>query len=431
VVQQHARRGAGGGDQRPEPVGQAVRQGVLGAGVEEPLPDLRLRSSAHVSIVSRNNRYVYRPVHAVVVDVQVVMRVVFVHGACVRDGSWWWHRTAELLAERGVPSVAPALPSCGEAGGPGGVGGGGLTEDVTAVRRALLAADEPTVVVAHSYGGIVASAAAAGIGWVRHLLLVSSYLPEVGQSLSDFGDDAPAPFLDVDPDAGTFGVRPELLVDTFLHDCDAEVQAQAAGHLARQSLQVIGQPVTAAAWQQVPSTYLVCARDRGTPPHRQREFARRAGAVVEIDAGHHPFLSRPDAVRDLLLDLADEPGRHPGGQEAEAGAEEELLRRAYAAFNSQDLDALLALVSEDVDWPDGARRLRGAAAVRAHWTEQWVRTHTHDEPVAFTRLPDGRTAVLVEQVVRSLDGSVLARRSFRHVHRIADSRILRLDTEDV
>ena len=34
------------------------------------------------------------------------MRVVFVHGACVRDGQWWWHRTAELLLERGVTSVA-------------------------------------------------------------------------------------------------------------------------------------------------------------------------------------------------------------------------------------------------------------------------------------------------------------------------------------
>jgi hypothetical protein len=42
------------------------------------------------------------------------MRVVFVHGACVKDGSWWWHRTAELLAERDVASEAPALPSCGE-----------------------------------------------------------------------------------------------------------------------------------------------------------------------------------------------------------------------------------------------------------------------------------------------------------------------------
>ena len=59
----------------------------------------------------------------------------------------------------------------------------------------------------------------------------------------------------------------------------------------------------AAAWQQVPTTYLVCAQDRGTPPELQREFARRAGKVVELDAGHHPFLSQPAAVRDLVLSL--------------------------------------------------------------------------------------------------------------------------------
>ncbi|WP_257033198.1 alpha/beta fold hydrolase [Streptomyces sp. 1331.2] len=64
-----------------------------------------------------------------------------------------------------------------------------------------------------------------------------------------------------------------------------------------------GQPVGAAAWQQVPSTYLVCARDRGTPPRLQRDFARRAGSMVELDSGHHPFLSQPDTVRDLLLSL--------------------------------------------------------------------------------------------------------------------------------
>ncbi|MEU8686796.1 alpha/beta hydrolase [Streptomyces sp. NPDC048611] len=231
------------------------------------------------------------------------MRVVFVHGACVRDGAWWWHRTAELLEERGVLSVAPALPSCGEAELPAGAAGPGLPEDIAAVRQALLDSDEPTVVVAHSYGGIVTADAAAGVGTIRHLVMVSSYLPEVGQSLSDFGDADPAPFLDIDPDTGTFGVRPEFLVNTFLQDCDPEVQAQAAHHLARQSVQVTGQPVRAAAWQQVPSTYLICTQDRGTPPRLQREFARRAGSVVELDTGHHPFLSRPTAVRDLLLSL--------------------------------------------------------------------------------------------------------------------------------
>jgi pimeloyl-ACP methyl ester carboxylesterase len=231
------------------------------------------------------------------------MRVVFVHGACVRDGSWWWHRTAQLLLDRGVASDTPALPSCGEAGVPAGAGGPGLAEDVAAVRLVLEDGDEPTIVVAHSYGGIVTAEAAAGVDAVRRLVLVSSYLPEVGQSLSDLGDGNPASFLDIDPDAGTFGVCPELLVDTFLHDCDADIQSQAAGHLARQNLQVTGQPVGAAAWQQVPTTYLVCARDRGTPARLQREFAGRAGNVVELDSGHHPFLSQPAAVRDLILNL--------------------------------------------------------------------------------------------------------------------------------
>jgi len=235
--------------------------------------------------------------------VGVAVRVVFVHGACVQDGSWWWHRTGKQLQERGVSSVAPALPSCGETGQPGGAGGPGLAEDVAAVRQVLRDGDEPTVVVAHSYGGIVTAEAAMGVESVRHLLLISSYLPEVGQSLSDFGDGGPAPFLDVDPDAGTFGVRPELLVDTFLQDCDPEVHAAAVGHLARQSVQVIGQPVGVAAWQQLPSTYLVCAQDRGTPARLQREYAGRAGRVVELEAGHHPFLSQPEAVRDLVLGL--------------------------------------------------------------------------------------------------------------------------------
>jgi hypothetical protein len=42
---------------------------------------------------------------------------------------------------------------------------------------------------------------------------------------------------------------------------------------------------------------------RGTPAGRQREFASRAGSVVELDAGHHPFLSQPAEVRDLIVGL--------------------------------------------------------------------------------------------------------------------------------
>jgi pimeloyl-ACP methyl ester carboxylesterase len=231
------------------------------------------------------------------------MRVVFVHGACVKDGAWWWQPTAELLRERGIASEAPALPSCGETGEPTDARGPGLAEDVAAVRHVLSVSEEPTVVVAHSYGGIVTAEAAASVEAVRHLLLISSYLPEVGQSLSSFGSDDPAPFLEIDPDGGTFTVRADALAETFLQDCDPQIQREAANKTARQSLSVLEQPVQSAAWQSVPSTYVVCAEDRGTPAELQRAYAARAGSVVELDAGHHPFISQPAAVCNLILAL--------------------------------------------------------------------------------------------------------------------------------
>ena len=227
------------------------------------------------------------------------MRVVFVHGACVRDGAWWWHRTEALLRDRGVPSRAPLLPSCGETGRPAGHEGPEFSDDVTAVRGVLADSPEPTVVVAHSYGGIVTAEAATGMPWVRRMVLISSYLPEIGESLSTFGGPEPAPFLDPDLANGTFGVRPEFLAGTFLQDCP-DVADDAAKRLARQTLSVVGQPVSAAAWKQVPTTYVVCARDRGTPAEAQRRFAERADEVLELDTGHHPFLSQPDAVAHLL-----------------------------------------------------------------------------------------------------------------------------------
>lgn len=228
------------------------------------------------------------------------MRLVFVHGACVRDGAWWWHRTAAVLDAAGVPSVSPLLPSCGETGLAPGHDGPGFEADVASVREVLAGTDEPTVVVAHSYGGIVVAEAAAGLPSVRHLVYVSSYLAEPGEALGDFGPAEPAPFLDVDLEAGTFGVRPDLFPETFMQDCLGDVPA-AVDRLAAQSVSVTGAPVGAAAWHDVPSTYVVCADDRGTPADRQRKFARRATKVVELSAGHHPFLSQPQAMADIVL----------------------------------------------------------------------------------------------------------------------------------
>lgn len=66
---------------------------------------------------------------------------------------------------------------------------------------------------------------------------------------------------------------------------------------------VTHQPVRAAAWQDLPTTYVVCTEDRGTPAAAQREFSRRADEVIEVKAGHHPFLSRPQTVADVVAGL--------------------------------------------------------------------------------------------------------------------------------
>jgi hypothetical protein len=88
----------------------------------------------------------------------------------------------------------------------------------------------------------------------------------------------------------------------------------------------------------------------------------------------------------------------------------ELLRAAYAAFNSRDIDAALALMTPDVAWPKAFKGgfIRGPEEVRAYWTEQWSEINPHVEPVAFRSEEAGSILVDVHQVVRDLDGAVLA-----------------------
>jgi len=74
-------------------------------------------------------------------------------------------------------------------------------------------------------------------------------------------------------------------------------------------------------------------------------------------------------------------------------------------------------VSDDVGWPNGSERLYGKAAIYAYWADQWTRTRTHDQPVAFRRRPDGRVAVRLIRGVQSLDGSVISTGTFQYVFR--------------
>src|ERR671915_71847 len=90
--------------------------------------------------------------------------------------------------------------------------------------------------------------------------------------------------------------------------------------------------------------------------------------------------------------------------------ERDLLMSTYAAFNARDIDAVLAVMHTDIDWPNGweGGRVYGHQGVRDYWTRQWRAINPHVEPVGFDTDETGRTVVTVHQVVRDLEGHVLS-----------------------
>jgi len=112
--------------------------------------------------------------------------------------------------------------------------------------------------------------------------------------------------------------------------------------------------------------------------------------------------------------------------------DEQLLRGAYAAFNARDIDAVIAVMHPDVDWPNAMEggRARGHAEVRAYWTRQFTLIDSQVDPQRFRREEDGRIAVDVHQVVRSPDGTLRSDRHVIHVYTIRDGLIERMEVVD-
>lgn len=94
----------------------------------------------------------------------------------------------------------------------------------------------------------------------------------------------------------------------------------------------------------------------------------------------------------------------------ESAPEIDLLRAAYSAFNARNIEAALALMTSDVEWPRAFKGgfVHGPEAIRAYWTEQWSEISPHVEPAAFHRDATGRILVEVQLNVRNLKGDVLA-----------------------
>ena len=105
------------------------------------------------------------------------------------------------------------------------------------------------------------------------------------------------------------------------------------------------------------------------------------------------------------------------------------FERLYERFNARDIDAVLAHLAPDVDWPNGweGGYVRGHDEVRDYWTRQWAEIDGTVTPQEFSTEPDGRIDVTVHQVVKDRDGKLLSDDTVHHVYRLKDDRVQHME----
>jgi pimeloyl-ACP methyl ester carboxylesterase len=263
--------------------------------------------------------------------------VVLVHGFW--HGSWCWSLVTEQLAARGIPSVAVDLDGHGlKSRSPASrwsrpfdpAAFAAEQSDLTAITASsaaltlvrqirVIGGGEPCVVVAHSMGGTVATAAAelepslfARLVYVTGFAPVNRAVTEYLASPENEGEMISA-LLAADPlavgatrlDTSDPG-RHEAFRETFYSDVDLPTAQAAISLLEPDSPMGIPAeafPVTAGRYGTVPHAYVICTKDKALPVSLQRRFVAEIDAVsatptavTELDTAHSPFLSQPTAL---------------------------------------------------------------------------------------------------------------------------------------
>jgi pimeloyl-ACP methyl ester carboxylesterase len=217
-----------------------------------------------------------------------VKNIVLVHGAFA-DGSGW-RDIADILGKDGytVSVVQEPLTS--------------LADDVAATKRVLDLQQGPTLLVGHSYGGVVITEAGNAPNAVG-LVYIAAFIPDQGESALSLLSQAPAANKDARATKdGFLYIEPAA----FPADFAADVPPAQANFMAHSQAMLAaktggGAPVTMAAWRQKKSWALVATEDHNINPDLERSMAKRAGSETnEVPASHAAYLSKPDEVARLI-----------------------------------------------------------------------------------------------------------------------------------
>src|ERR1700732_2305507 len=175
--------------------------------------------------------------------------------------------------------------------------------DVATVKRTLGRVSGPTILVGHSYGGSVITAARTDERVVG-LVYIAALAPDVDAGETSQSQQAQSPPTDVfkyvEPGDGHLWMRPEG-VKCFAGDLPEEEQKFVwATHYAP-ALDLFSQNAPGVAWKSKPSWYIVANQDRTVHPDLERFSAKRMGATTyAVDSSHVPMLSHPGLVIDVI-----------------------------------------------------------------------------------------------------------------------------------
>ncbi len=220
--------------------------------------------------------------------------IVLVHGSWA-DGTSWQH-VIPLLIQDGYNVTAVQNPLIS------------LPDDIAITKRVIDAQPGPVVAVGHSYGGAVITGAAVGSPHVKALVYIAGWALAPGDSISQLiGKYPPSPLVTaIAPDAGGFlYIDREKFHEVFAHDLStAEAQVLAVAQKPAASI-TFEQSLESAAWQTIPSWYLLAQEDRAINPELQRFMASRIGAkITELQTSHVSYISRSREVANLIIKAA-------------------------------------------------------------------------------------------------------------------------------
>lgn len=224
-------------------------------------------------------------------EMNTLPNIVLVHGAWA-DGSSWTPVIQRLQAQ-GYNVVAPQFPETS------------VAADVARLRQVLNRLSGPTIVAAHSYGGIIMSSLGEDTGNVVGLVYIAGFGLDEGESVNGLlsqGELSPA-IQHLIIDAQGYAWLPEDdFVNHFMADIDPAVARAAWSVQQPWNTTILSEVMGVPAWKSLPTWFMVATNDEAIPPDAERFFAQRMGATtVEVASGHVAMLSHPEEVTNLIL----------------------------------------------------------------------------------------------------------------------------------